>query len=231
MGCDIHLFLEKRNQSGKWDIVPPPQTKLSYRWSGDQPRSEARGPAFIDWGGDEITLAGWFTSRSYALFSILADVRNYTDIRYLSLPRGVPSDSSPEYAEEVERFGRDGHSYTYFTLVELEHMLQKVKKIPTKGVVAARHFMDCGGDPQKFDSWCADVSGPGVQIFAQQVFQAQPVEEQMNLAASGQSYIRCQWDRSSDDVMGEFNKMVQEVKDTNPGVSPADLRFVFFFDN
>jgi len=50
MGCDIHLFVERRQDSGKWERVEPPKGLSKY--------------------------GEWFPGRSYDTFAILANVRN-----------------------------------------------------------------------------------------------------------------------------------------------------------
>ena len=62
-----------------------------------------------------------YDQRDYALFAILADVRNGLDeFTPIAEPRGVPDDASPEYRAEVAVWSGDGHSHSWLTLKELQ---------------------------------------------------------------------------------------------------------------
>lgn len=117
MGCDIHLYVE-RKVDGKWVAVKEPVSRYeddSYQWD---------------------------FSRSYRSFALLADVRNGGDVTPLSAPRGIPADVSDEvlteyvegdldaatiaryraYGSHDTRLGLscpDWHSASTFTLAEL----------------------------------------------------------------------------------------------------------------
>lgn len=65
----------------------------------------------------------WMGSRNYALFSVLADVRN-TDrsserIPPIAKPRGLPADASAAAQESHTEWGVDAHSASHVTLAEL----------------------------------------------------------------------------------------------------------------
>jgi hypothetical protein len=124
MGCDIHLFVEKKKDDGSWDIVPAPPTKTSYRWVS--PSSSVDG-AWDTWEGEPRTLRGWFNGRNYALFGMLSDVRNGRGFagmttgygfKPISDPLGVPDSASAEYKESVACYGEDGHSHSYILLAD-----------------------------------------------------------------------------------------------------------------
>lgn len=59
----------------------------------------------------------WYDGRSYSLFGILADVRNYSKFPPISKPRGLPEDFSLKSYRE--HYGWDGHSDSYYSLKEL----------------------------------------------------------------------------------------------------------------
>lgn len=100
MGCDIHLFAERRTRDG-WQLLPAPDSDTAYR------EISYRTKGFLN---------EWFEDRNYYLFSMLAGVRGY--ISYpLEDPRGMPADPSPEYVEESKNW--EGHSHSYFTVAEL----------------------------------------------------------------------------------------------------------------
>ncbi len=63
--------------------------------------------------------------RSYALFTVLADVRNYNEERAeknipISQPRGIPEDVSYEFGKIDEYWDSDGHSHSWVTFKELK---------------------------------------------------------------------------------------------------------------
>jgi len=92
MGCDIHLWVEKRDFDGRW-----------------QP-AEA-------YSEDGLYQSELYHGRSYKLFSLLAGVRSDGSIEPIAEPRGLPQDMSqilydlaPDYAD---------HSHSWLTLREL----------------------------------------------------------------------------------------------------------------
>lgn len=95
MGCDIHLYVE-RLVDGRWQAVSNPEAP-------DRPEE------FHNWlwGG-----------RGYALFAVLADVRNYDDLVPISEPRGLPDDVSEPIRREADG-AVDCHSFTWLGEKEL----------------------------------------------------------------------------------------------------------------
>jgi len=95
MGCDIHMYVERRVH-GRWQAVSDPQ----------QPEAPD-------------AYHGWFCGdRSYRLFAILADVRNYDGLVPISGPRGLPKNVSK--AIRLEAAGAvDCHSFTWLGVDEL----------------------------------------------------------------------------------------------------------------
>jgi hypothetical protein len=101
MGCDIHIIAQKRDANGKW-------VKIEGEFS--------EGPSPFDW-------------RQYGMFAFLADVRNYSDIKPLSQPRGFPEDFDRGAVEEFVADGDHGdeviydwmgdHSYSWLSVAEL----------------------------------------------------------------------------------------------------------------
>jgi len=89
MGCDIHMHAEKRDADGKWSYAD----------------SKAVGEI------NEV--------RSYALFGWLANVRNYSAVMPLAMPRGLPVDVSFKSAAAYESWGMDVHNASWFTVDEL----------------------------------------------------------------------------------------------------------------
>lgn len=98
MGCDIHVYLEKKADE-KYNIWK--QVKL-YRVS---PYSH------------ELEVADPYVGRNYDLFSILAGVRGW--LKPLETPRGLPHDLSDGVEKEKAWWGEDSHTHTWYDLHEL----------------------------------------------------------------------------------------------------------------
>lgn len=99
MGCDIHMYVEIKTESG-WE-------------SGDYFRVSyplAKKP--------ELQLVELYGYRNYALFAVLANVRN-RGYNYIDSPRGIPDDATNFVKSEYEDWRYDAHSASYFTLREL----------------------------------------------------------------------------------------------------------------
>ena len=107
MGCDIHMFIEKRVDN-------------QFPWDTD----EGHTIGTDSWGDGETT--SWLeqvtaTGRDYDLFAYLAGVRGRHDDSLE--PRGVPPCVSKPIAMEYERQGGDAHSASYVSLEEFKECL------------------------------------------------------------------------------------------------------------
>lgn len=103
MGCDIHLYKEKK-VDGKWVTADD--------W------------APCEYDPDSIELADdcGFYERNYDLFGVLCKgVRREHHFGFE--PRGMPFDVSPEVKSEASDYGCDGHSHSYLYLHELHDLL------------------------------------------------------------------------------------------------------------
>lgn len=106
MGCDIHVHVEYKSYRNYSDTT----------WRcGDyyylSPDSTIDNPKYVrqDFLGE----------RSYARFSILADVRNDGSIKCIDRPRGLPDDVTNFVKASYEYWSMDAHSCSYLTLQEL----------------------------------------------------------------------------------------------------------------
>ena len=119
MGCDIHIYLEnKKTVEGKEKWVSADVYKKNRYYDEDDKYEK------------EFEFVEIYQDRDYSLFSLLADVRNYSKNEPISKPRGIPSDCCKEIMEEYERWGEDGHSHSYYTLKEL--LEYQSKQVPVK---------------------------------------------------------------------------------------------------
>lgn len=83
MGCDIHLYVEKKNSEGKWELLKGKNPMISFYEDllsdcNDEDRKQQYKKEIDSYTKKEPeTYEGWlYDGRNYRLFSILADVRN-----------------------------------------------------------------------------------------------------------------------------------------------------------
>ena len=105
MGCDIHLYKEKK-VNGVW-MTADNWTTYDY---GDDEK------------GIEVPWEQRYTDRNYDLFGLLSKgVRS--EHEFSMKPRGLPFNISKEVGEDAERDGVDGHSHSFLYLHELKDLL------------------------------------------------------------------------------------------------------------
>ena len=125
MGCDIHVYIEKRIDS-------------QFPWEADEGHS-----ASIEEAGtpDEHTYVNSVSAagRNYNLFAILANVRG---CGLLYDVRGLPTDVSPLIKQAYNQWGVDGHTHSYLSLDEFKECL-----------VAAQYKLDRKKSSKAFFSW------------------------------------------------------------------------------
>ena len=142
MGCDVHMWAEVR-RAGVWekigDVFPNAYADADAerrdiewhnKWLAEHPDEDDEEYRDPNWKSFHRRLVDHpYDQRNYALYSILADVRNgygfagvFTGMGFTPIapPRGVPEDASPEYRAEVAAWGGDGHSHSWLTLKELQ---------------------------------------------------------------------------------------------------------------
>ena len=92
-----------------------------------------------------------YGGRCYALFGILAGVRDETNpmIGGLNYPRGMPTDASAEISGLEDEWGVDGHSWNYYTVGEL--LDSSYAKMNTE------ELHDLGIDPYFFNKAIPDL--------------------------------------------------------------------------
>lgn len=124
MGCDIHMLPEVLTDDG-WGYVGPEPIEVVYSrfpWAAPGAKPENHPGFDLDQFRrsyiDEPN-ADWSPGRNYALFAILAGVRNYVPVEPLFANRGAPDDVSAEVRNYLDRWGIDLHSHTFATLREL----------------------------------------------------------------------------------------------------------------
>lgn len=95
MGCDIHVYAEQR-VDGKWQHVGGID-----RW---------------DWPNEFEPLE----ERWYAMFAVLAGVRDNWGVKPIAEPRRLPADMSAEVFLAADHLVPDGHTYSWITAREFK---------------------------------------------------------------------------------------------------------------
>src|SRR5438309_264300 len=195
MGTDIHTFVEvKRN--GKWESAD--------LWSGDQVDYDAQ----IYWG------------RNYNLFSILANVRNENSLRYISLPRGLPSDLSEQVNKRASEDFKYSHDHSYLTLKELLEFDWN-KKAFDCGYLSKEEYKKWDGLTEP-DDYCKGIGGNVKVVSANKI----------KNAPSGDGtiyYTIAKWQQTYADFAEHFYyETIPELKKMG---SAENVRIVFYFDS
>lgn len=214
MGCDIHVFLEKKD-GDKWLAVQGPN------------------PYYGKWDGEsELTLEGWlFDGRNYNLFSILADVRNNCGAVPISMPRGVPEDASMEITKESECIGCDGHTHSWYTLKELLEFNWDNSFVENEAYVSEEVYKQFknGGGPYPC---CGDISGPKIEKILNYEMD-RVIKNKYPWEINKQFYTAIKWKTSykdiADNMLESINKYIEQQSISNSELD--DYRIVFWFDN
>lgn len=148
MGTDIACYAERKVE-GIWHLAEP--LRPNPCWSEEVAEEEP-----------ETAPQALFSTRNYALFSILANVRNpmraLEPFAYLAEPRGFPSDSSPELRSFYACYEADAHDAGWLLVSEIIRF-DWSRLIRRRGMVDTRaaHLFgpDLVGFP--FDDWPAGV--------------------------------------------------------------------------
>jgi hypothetical protein len=145
MGCDIHLFTEKK-KGDKWINIDNWKLNPYYDKNKDD-------------GEREYYINEAYGDRCYSLFAMLADVRNESDNIFISVPKGLPTDMSELVKKESENWDGDGHSYSYFTMKELYDFYESNGTVKYSGLVDEDGIKEIEkGNMPKW--WCQGSSQP-----------------------------------------------------------------------
>ena len=224
MGCDIHMFAEKRNIITKmWEKIGE---VFDYAYfNPDKPVSEYNTPKT-----DEP-----FHNRSYNTFAILADVRNgsgFAGIKTgegfnpISEPRGLPEDVSEEIFDESDKWDGDGHSHSFFTVKELkEYDWNQITGL--RGTISLQQYQAIkkGDNP---GSYSGSISGPKIITISMEkadahILNPDPSYERFDV------YVDYHWNELYKDSASRFyNTTIPALEALG---DPEDVRIVFFFDN
>lgn len=236
MGCDIHLFVERR-EDGVWKSLDTWQTE----------KDDGREYLSVDYDRQ------FYNGRNYNLFAILADVRNgrgFAGIKTgegfipIAPPRGVPDDANDNYKKYVEQWDGDGHSHSYFTVAELL-AYDWTQTTTLTGWIDAATFAEWEfwgrGRGEAPDGWCGGISGHDIQHVPEGVMRERIKEVigDQRLRDPGvmeaiktklrNFYCQSQWTQHYYQCTGGF------LGETMPKLwalgKPEDVRILFLFDN
>lgn len=237
MGCDIHLFVEKK-VGDKWESCDS--------WE----KSE--------FGGVWVPFTKrFYADRNYDLFGILANVRNGygfagcdtgEGFEPISQPRGIPDDASKEVSRKI--YGGGLHSHSWLTLREI--MDYDWTKITMKRgwVNGPEYFRFSDSLQEEFDEfpepkkYSGGISGPGIiHVEPEEMeklikdlikdLEGKPgtYEEKLDRIESSLSrtYTKISWQ------VRYFQRCQEFLGSTVPRLwrlgSPENVRIVFAFDN
>jgi hypothetical protein len=199
MGCDIHTRIEvsKTINDNKIWIDADYYKKNPYFDKDDEDEKE--------WEVVEIC-----RSRNYQLFSVLANVRNYSKDDFISKPRGIPIDSNKSIKEDYEIWKSDAHSASYFTLRDLIEARDRFKKTKYSGMVSPddAKLIDDGEMPETWSK-----------------------------STTIESHVYREWEIETDilkNMVEELTKRLQEILyvwDGEVVEQSSNIRIVFWFDN
>ena len=109
MGCDIHLYIEKKKTSnGTEEWISCDRFKFNEYYDPED-----------DDGETEFNHCPIYRGRNYGLFATLADVRNDYGIDPISEPKGLPKNIHKVTKKEADYWDSDGHSHSWLTIKEL----------------------------------------------------------------------------------------------------------------
>ena len=209
MGCDIHFFVETKQNDGTW--------KSADTWVSD------------DWDPGRMKIPydeHFYQDRNYNLFAILANVRNYSDFNPISEPRGLPEDASPDVKAQSDVWDMDGHSHSYLTVTELK-AYDWDQQTQHQGIVNLEEFKVYlqKGKP---NSWGDGVFGPNVVIVEREEG-VSFISDPSKIPKDKEVYINVDWTESYRDSAGEF--LTKTLPKLEVLGDPENVRIVFWFDN
>lgn len=248
MGCDVHMYVEKKNntkrpnmENGKifapvhvfkpwvavkginqWDI-----DMYNRRLEKDNENEhyvkmleEAKKGCYADWVYD---------GRNYALFAMLAGVRNRCDFVQISDTKGVPSNMSDTVKNEYEEWYGDAHSASWLTLRELKEFNWN-QTTKHQGYIPLSSYADYikTGSP---DSYSQVVSGGLVKHIG--LSEANEwLKGKFEIDNKFSYYVHVNWtEKYSDSAEFFLDNSIPKLEELSKDNIGEDVRIVFWFDN
>lgn len=246
MGCDIHTMAEIQQYSyadnafieGKWKAVKDQLFEYPYFREGE-PISPQNVPR----------TSRPYVGRNYALFSVLADVRNsrtthnifdpsmeYEErdaIEPIDLPRGIPEDASKAWRKECKHWGVDFHSHSWFTVRELVDAVEAgafSQTIISRGYVGLGDYLAHKNEGKEIESWSSYAGGGDTVAMTELEWLGLPEEKQREYIATVREggnrwfspvYIRYAWVVNTGSWLTEF---VEKTIPALVGMAPQVYR-------
>lgn len=216
MGCDIHTHIEyKRNIYIGTDKNN--NAKYEEKWiCGDFFTPNAYFGTAED--EKEYNLVGFCNDRNYDLFSILADVRNYGNMDYISQPKGLPEDITEIVKKDADEWDLDGHSHSYLTLKELIDFHNKSLPLKHRGMISPQSQKELDEKGITPEMWCQCTNQEGWEFreWTEENNVLVPLIESLKERANEHSVIYgFLWEREPEEAYKLSDK----------------IRIVFWFDN
>lgn len=240
MGCDIHVYVEKKIGDTWFPITPLEHNPDYEEQYGD---SAWNHPLRLNHYSYDI-------GRNYRVFAMLAGVRNgigFASVKTgepitpISQPRGLPNDVSPEVKTESDEWGCDGHDHSWLTLAELDAVPWKQNQVRLCGFVDPREFQQYEekGEP---DTWSYPLDRRGYHAVTNDEMREliatheldKPESEWSRTTIGGTLYLtEVAWSHTWADVAEELLASMEKLRVAGAaeGFEPDQLRYVFWFDN
>lgn len=168
-----------------------------------------------DNSGDYYKVGPVEDSRNYAVFAMLAGVRNRYDLEPISAPRGLPADLR---GEEDWEFG--DHSHSWVTLREVLDWPGWAKPLGMSGILDREEYEHIQRDGSKPRSWCQGVSGSRIIV--------------ADSLTPDCTHVRHAWEETFADYAPVFRRWLDYLEVKHGWMlrdDPAAVRLVFGFDS
>lgn len=238
MGCDIHLFVEKKDNNN-WIGVYGQNPWISEYESFAKTAAKRGDIQKAKWDQEYVdklkrdcptVLEGWlYDGRNYNLFAILADVRNEYDIKPIDMPRGLPVDVSNEVQGENHDWDLGGHSYSYFTFKELLDYDWENHSVENEGFVdeyTYKNFKETG-NPYPCSK---DVDGGNVKKVLNSEMN-RILKNKYSWEENKSFYTAIKWSEKFSEIAKVFLDNLNDYIFKNNIIDLDDYRIVFWFDN
>lgn len=204
MGCDIHVYTERKQEDGSWFCCDHFKLNKYYGKYENEP---------------EYFIEPIYNDRNYSLFATLADVRNYNHIKPIDEPRGLPVDISDGVKKEADHWKDDAHSYSWFLASELFAYKTKHPFYKVSGMVSptdAFYLDELGRIPSE---WCEYTSNESY-VRREWLVPDSVLDKLINAIKHrmDEEFYICDW-------YSEAEKEAKYMKHAK------DFRIVFWFDN
>jgi hypothetical protein len=144
MGCDIHMYTEKKDHKGVWRCTDFYEVNQYY----NEDEKDEWEPEFNHFD--------FYRGRNYELFGVLAGVRSEA-VKFIP-PKGVPLDASKECQADFKRWDSDAHTPSWLTLGEIKQLQKDIGNTVKRSGMISQTQMDELKNGKKPDTWCGWTS-------------------------------------------------------------------------